>query len=198
MKKMKIRLIVFIILIGFKSNSQEKFFNSACDCINQIEEKSNQAIIADKIQTCVQRSFQNHNSDIGKILQNYVNANPQKDMRYAEQNLSKIITEKLIQRCPEFKEINQKLSEQQENSSDVLNTIANEICTELKDKSNLTDKIVDPIIIAITKRHQVSVYGQYNLDDRSEMKRFGTELTAELIKECADYKKFVEMKNAQK
>lgn len=195
---MKLRLLVFIILIGLNSYSQEKLFNSACVCIQQIEEKSNQAKIAENIQNCIQKSFQNHSSDIGKILRNYVNANPQKDMKYAEQNLSKILTEKLIERCPEFKEIDQKLSEQQENSSNVLNTIANEICAELKAKANLTDKIVDPIIIEVTKRHQVSVYGQYNLDDKSEMKRFATELTAELIKECTDYKKFIDKKNAKK
>ena len=192
--KMKRTFILFTIFIGFCSYSQEKIFDTTCDCINQIEEKSNQAIIAEKIQNCFQKSFQNHNSEIGTILQNYVVENPNIDMKSAEQNLSQILTEKLAEKCPNFKEIDEKLAGQQQNSNKVLNTIANEICTELNGKTNLTDKIVDPIIIEVTKKHQVSVYGQYNLDDRSEMKRFGTELNAELMKECAEYKRFVNKK----
>ena len=79
-----------------------------------------------------------------------------------------------------------------------MNIIANEICAELKDKTKLTDKIVDPIIIEVTKRHQVSVYGQYNLDERSEMKKFGLDLNIELMKKCSEYKKFVDRKNSGK
>ena len=195
---MKRILIIFTILIGFNSYSQEKFFNTTCDCINQIEEKNNQAVIAEKIQNCFQKSFQNHNSEIGKILQNYVAENPETDMKYAEQNLSKILTEKLIKKCPRFEEIDQKLAGQQQNSDNVLNIISNEICAELKDKTNLTDKIVDPIIIEATKRHQVSIYGQYNLDEKSEMKKFGLDLNTELTKKCSEYKKFVDKKNSGK
>lgn len=195
---MKRTLIIFTIIIGFKSYSQEIFFNTTCDCINQIEEKTNQAVIAEKIQNCFQKSFQNHNSEIVMILQYYVTENPETDMKYAEQNLSKILTEKLIDKCPKFKEIDQKLAGQQLNSDNVLNIIANEICAELKDKTNLKDKIVDPIIIEVTKRHQVSVYGQYNLDERSEMKKFGLDLNTELMKKCSEYKKFVDRKNSRK
>ena len=193
--KMKHTLTIILILIGFNTYAQNKFFDTTCDCINQITENSNQSIVAEQIQKCFQKSFQSHNSEIGLILQNYVAENPETDMKSAERNLSQILTEKLTKKCPKFKEIDQNLSRQQENSDKVLNIIVNEICIELKGKTNLTDEFVDPIIIEIIKRHQVSVYGKYNLDDRAEMKRFGTELNMELIKECTEYKKFVDNKN---
>ena len=196
--KMKNTLTILLILIGFCTYSQNKFFDTTCDCIDQITEESNQSVIAEQIQNCFQKSFKNHNSEIGKILQNYVAENPKKDMKWAERNLSQILTEKLTEKCPKFKEIDKKLAEQQQNSDKVLNTITNEICLELRGKTNLTDEIVDPIIIEVTKKHQVSVYGQYNLDNRSEMKRFGTELNAELMKECVEYKQFVDKKNSGK
>ncbi|TXE15302.1 hypothetical protein ES731_15465 [Psychroflexus gondwanensis] len=195
---MKQALIIFTILIGFSSYSQNKFFNSTCDCIDQIEEKSNQSIIAEQIQNCFQKSFQNYNSEIGTILQNYVKENPETDMKSAQRNLSQILSEKLSEKCPKFKEIDKVLKGQQQNSENILNVIADEICAELKDKTNLTDKIVDPIIIEVTTKHQVSVYGQYNLDEKSEMKKFGTDLNSALMKKCSKYKTFVDGKNRGK
>jgi uncharacterized membrane protein YheB (UPF0754 family) len=198
MKKMTRIFTTLLILIGFNSYSQDKFFDTTCNCINQITEKSNQSAIAEQIQNCFQKSFQNHNSEIRTILQNYVAKNPETDMKSAEQNLSEILTEKLSERCPKFKKIDQKLERQQQNSNNVLNIIADEICTKLENKTNLTDKVVDPIIIEVTKKHQVSVYGQYNLDERTEMKRFSTDLNAELMNKCTKYKMFVIKKNSGK
>lgn len=195
---MKNTLIILTILIGFSTYSQEKFFDATCDCVNLIEEKSNQSVIAEQIQNCFQKSFQNHNSEIGTILQNYVKENPETDMKSAERNLSQILTEKLSKNCPKFKEIDREIAGQQQNSNNILNVIADEICAELKDKTNLTDKIVDPIIIQVTKKHQVSIYGQYNLDKKSEMKKFGTDLNSALMNECSKYKTFVDGKNSGK
>jgi hypothetical protein len=196
--KMKHTLLLLTILLGLNSYSQEKFFNTTCDCIDKIEEKTNQSIIAEQIQNCFQKSFQNHNSEIGIILQNYVKENPETDMKSAERNLSQILTEKLSEKCPKFKKIDRMLAGQQQNSDNILDVITNEICAELNGKTNLTDKIVDPIIIDVTKKHQVSVYGQYNLDNKSEMKKFGNELKSTLMKKCSEYKNFIDEKNSEK
>ena len=198
MKKMKQTLLLLLILTGINSYSQQKFFDLTCNCINEIKENSNQSIIAEGIQDCFQKTMQNHNSEIGLILKSFVKENPDKDMSYAERNLSKILTEKMTEQCPEFKRIDQKLSHQQQNSDNVLPVITKEICRKLEGKTNLTNKIVDPILIEVTQKHQVSVYGQYNLNERSEMRRYSLDLNNKLLEECPTYKNFVVNKNLGK
>lgn len=198
LEKMKHLFILCTMLIAMNSFAQEKFFGSTCDCIDQIVEKSNQAAIAEQVQACFQKSFKNHHNEIGTILENYVKEDPKMDMKSAERNLSKILTTKLSEKCATFKEIDKKLAGQQKNSDQILTVIADEICTELQDKANLTDKSVNPIIIEITKRHQVSVYGQYNLNDKIEMKKYGADLNARLMNECPKYSSYIQKKNSEK
>ncbi|MCT8341271.1 hypothetical protein MG296_14510 [Flavobacteriaceae bacterium TK19130] len=192
---MKHTLIVLLIFTGVNLHSQNKLIDATCECLNQITEQSNQSTIAKEAQNCFQSSYKNYNSEIGLILKSYVSENPDVDMDYAEKNVPKILTEKLYEQCAKFREIDDKLSRQQQNSSDVISTVAAEICEELQIKDKLSDEIVDPILIQVTKKHQVTIYGKYNLDIKEEMRNYTSDLNTELIKICPTYKTFVVEKN---
>lgn len=117
-------------------------------------------------------------------------ANPETNLKAAEQKLSTILSEILAEKCPRFKELDQRLAEAQKNSEEIIGTLANEICVVLKDISELTDSVVDPIIKDIVYKYQVSIYGQFNLDNKSEMDRFSRDLVQSLVGECDRYRNF--------
>ncbi|MGB3344494.1 MAG: hypothetical protein WBA61_11315 [Aequorivita sp.] len=187
---MKINCFLLLLFIGAVTYSQEIFFKSTCKCIGSITEDENQGIISEQIQNCFQQSFNTHHSEIGPILQQYVAANPETNLKAAEQNLSIILSEILSERCPRFKKLDQRLADAQKNSEEIIGTVAEEICFLLKDSSELTDSVVDSIIKEIVHKHQVSIYGQYNLDLKSEVDRFGGDLVQTLVRECERYRDF--------
>lgn len=192
-------VLLFAIFIHAVSFSQEILFSSTCECINSITEEENQGIISEQIQSCFQQSLNIHYSEIAIILQQYVAANPEIDLKAAEQNLSSILSEILAEKCPRFKLLDQRLEKAQKNSVNILHKVAKEICVSLKDSSELSDSVVDPLIMDIVYKHQVSIYGQYNLDTKNEMDRFSSDLVQILIQECEPYRNFsIQRKTTEK
>ena len=181
---MKNILILILIFTVIKTYSQDTFYESICNCINQIEDKSNQSTLVYQTENCLKKSTTNHPEVVEKILTDYVDENPKITIEFAEKNASEILSEELKDRCPEFRRIDSSLKTQRVNSENIIEVVADDICIELKKEPHLSQQILNTIRKNSIRKYLVSIYGQYNLKDSLEFKKFKDDLKLELMENC--------------
>ncbi|OBX22985.1 MULTISPECIES: hypothetical protein [Bizionia] len=188
MIRIKHILVITFLLTASKIASQDLFFESTCDCISKIENHSNESKLVNQTKACLIQATTTQPEAVKRILQDYLAKNPDKNKEFAEENTSEILSEELKKKCPVFAQIDTQLRLDRENSENIIKTVANDICIELKKQSNLTKEIANSIRDKSVKKYLVSIYGQYNLKDQVEFKKFKNDLKSELMKQC-DIKK---------
>ncbi|GGG46906.1 hypothetical protein [Bizionia arctica] len=181
MKNILILILIFTVNI---TSSQDMFYETICNCINQIKDKSNQSNLVYQTEDCLQKSTSDHPEIVEKILKDYVDDNSELTIEFAENNSSEILSEKLKNRCSEFKEIDSSLKTQRVNSENIIEMVADNICIELKKEPNLSQQILSSITKKSIQKYLVSIYGQYNLKDSLEFKKFNHDLKLELMENC--------------
>ncbi|MGJ8737735.1 hypothetical protein [Zobellia laminariae] len=181
---MKNILIVIVLFAVQTTFAQNNFYESTCDCINQIKDKSNESELAYKTKDCLKKSTSNHPEKVKKILEDYVNDNPKISIELAEHNTSKILHDGLIENCPEYEKIDSMFRTRRNNSENIIATVADDICTQAKNEAELSGQVVDRIRKKSIEKYLVSIYGQYNLSDSLDFSRFENDLKLELEENC--------------
>ncbi|MBT2161473.1 hypothetical protein D9V96_015025 [Zobellia laminariae] len=181
---MKNILILVLLLTVHKTYSQNNFYESTCDCINQIKDKSNESELAYRTKDCLKESTTNHPEKVKKILENFANDNPKKSPELTEKNTSYILSEGLKTNCPEFAKIDSLFTTLRNNSENIIEKVADDICTQAKIEPKLSGQVVDRIRKKSIEKYLVSIYGQYNLSDSLDFSRFENDLKLELEENC--------------
>ncbi|MDO6808921.1 hypothetical protein Q4603_09875 [Zobellia galactanivorans] len=181
---MKNILIITILFTVHTTYAQNNFYESTCDCINLIKDKSNESELAYKTKDCLKQSTTNHPEKVKKIFQDYVNDHPKTSIEFTENNVSVILTEKLSEKCPEFARIDSFFRTRRNNSENIIVTVADEICAQARNEPELSGQVVNRIRKKSFEKYLVSIYAQYNLNDSLDFKRFEDDLRSELEKNC--------------
>jgi len=191
--KMKNLYLTIILLTFLSCDAQNKKSLSeySCECINKISTELSQQELIAKIQKCVSDGYEKHADEVQKIMTDYTNKNPNSNLTSSQNHVRKVLTENLIEQCPRYAEITSNLvSKERPVSSDIVKTVANEICEEINnlEETKLSDKIVDPILMKITMKYDSQIRNEYNLSDREQMKKYGYDLSYKLMADCEKYK----------
>ncbi|WP_276166075.1 hypothetical protein [Zobellia alginiliquefaciens] len=181
---MKNILIVIVLFTVQTTSAQNNFYEFTCDCINQIKDKSNESTLAYQTKDCLKKSTSNHPEKVKKILENFANDNPKKSPEIIEKNTSYILTEGLKANCPEFARIDSLFRTLRNNSENIIEKVADDICTQARNEPELSGQIVDRIRKNSIEKYLISIYGQYNLSDSLDFSRFENDLKIELEENC--------------
>lgn len=185
-----------IILLSFMScNAQNKKTLSeySCECINKISTDLSQQNLIAEIQKCVSDGYEKYSDEVQEIMTDFSSNNPNSDLTSAQNYVRKVLTEKLIEKCPKYAKITSDLlSNKRPVSSDIIETVSDEICVEINKlgEKKLSDEIVDPILMKVTMKYDRQIRNEYNLSDREQMKKYGYDLSYKLMADCEKYKIF--------
>ncbi|MDO6819490.1 hypothetical protein [Zobellia sp. 1_MG-2023] len=177
-------ILILVLLFTVHSTYAQDFYESTCDCINQIKDKSNESELAYRTKDCLKESTTNHPEKVKKILENFANDNPKKSFELTEKNTSYILSEGLKTNCPEFARIDSLFTTLRNNSENIIEKVADDICTQAKIEPKLSGQVVDRIRKKSIEKYLVSIYGQYNLSDSLDFSRFENDLNLELEENC--------------
>jgi len=185
-----------IILLSFLScaaQNKKTLSEYFCDCVNKISTDLNQQKLISEIQNCASNGYKVYDQEVQKIMTDFNAQNPNSNLTSAQNHVQKMLTEKLIKECPKYAKIaSNLLSKKRPVSSNIIKTIADEICDEINklEKTKLTDKIVDPILMKVTMKYDNQIRNEYNLSDREQMIKYSYDLSYKLMADCEKYKVF--------
>ena len=186
-------IVILTAILSCDAQNKNTLSEYSCDCINQISTKLSEPKLIDEIQKCVSEGYDKYADEVKRIMNDFNNNNPNSDLTSSQNHVRKVLTEKLIEECPKYANITSNLiSTKRPILSDMIKTIADEICEEINklgDKK-LSDKIVDPILIEVTMKYDKQIRKEYNLSDREQMKKYGYDLSYKLMADCEKYKVF--------
>tara|TARA_B100000780_G_scaffold255010_1_gene203458 strand:- start:1249 stop:1845 length:597 start_codon:yes stop_codon:yes gene_type:complete len=186
-------IIILLTFISCSSQNKKSLSEHSCECINKIStELSGQKLTAE-IQKCAVDGYEKYSNEVQKIMIDYMNDNSNSDLTSAQNYVGKVLTMKLIKECPRYAKITSDIvSKKRPVSSNIVQTVADEICDEINKlkQTKLSDKIVDPIFMKVTMKYDNQIRSEYNLSDREQMKKYAYDLSFKLMAVCKKYKIF--------
>ncbi len=185
--------IIFLSCLSCYTQNKETLSEYSCECINNIPTESSQQNLIAEMQKCVGDGYEKHSEEVQKIMTDFKSKNPNSDLTSQHNHVRKVLTENLIKDCPRYAKITSDLvSRQRPVSSNIIKTVADEICNEINDMGEivLSDKIVDPILMKFSMKYDNQIRKEYNLSDREQMKKYAYDLSYKLMADCEKYKVF--------
>ncbi|MEN3322260.1 hypothetical protein VP395_00845 [Mariniflexile soesokkakense] len=189
-------LYLTIILLSFIScdaQSKKTLSEYSCECINKISTKLSQENLISEIQKCVNEGYKIHKDEVQEITKEFNEKNPNSDITSTQNNIRKVLINKLVKECPKYSEITSDLISQQRSiSKNIIKTISDEICVEINklEETKLSDEIVDPIFIKVAMKYGREINNEYNLSDREQMRKYSYDLSYKLMADCEKYRVF--------
>ena len=192
-------LLLLILVFNLSScNSQKKekteknIVEYSCDCITQIPENKDNSQLLAETQKCISDSYEVYEEYIENLANKYFKKNPNAELIDAQNWIRKVLTEKLVKNCPSYSKIVSQIAFEKRNNSEIIKEVAEKVCEEINalKVKELTWEEIDPIFVRQTVMYDQAIREKYNLNDKTEMKKYSTDLVQELVVTCEKYKQF--------
>lgn len=181
---------------GKKEKTEQNIVEYSCECITRIPENENNAELVAETQKCITNSYEKYAKYVESLANKYFDENPNTELIDAQNWIRKVVTKNLVKKCPRYNKIVSEVAFEKRNSSYIIKDVADKVCEEINTlkTSELSWNEIDPIFIRQTAMNDQAISEKYDLNDKTEMKKYSTDLVQELVVNCEKYKQFtVEM-----
>jgi hypothetical protein len=192
-------ILLLILIFNLSScNSQKKekkeknIVEYSCECITSIPENENNAELISETQKCITDSYEKYAEYVESLANKYFDKNPNAELIDAQNWIRKVVTKNLVKNCPRYSKIVSEVAFEKRNTSDIIKEVADKVCEEINSlkTTELSWNEIDPIFIRQTAMNDQAIRAKYNLDNKTEMKKYSTDLVQELVVNCEKYKQF--------
>ncbi|GAA3575575.1 hypothetical protein [Snuella lapsa] len=175
-----------------KEKTEKNIVEYSCDCIAEIpKDKDNQELLIET-QKCISDSYEVYTKYVENLANKYFEKNPNAQLTDAQNWIRKVLTEKLVKNCPRYSKIVSQIAFKKRNDSDIIKEVAKKVCEEINalKVKELSWNEIDPIFVSQTVMNDQAIREKYDLNNKTEMTKYSTDLVQELVATCERYRQF--------
>ncbi|MCK0131781.1 hypothetical protein MWU59_09725 [Flavobacteriaceae bacterium F08102] len=102
-------LILLIFIYSCNSIDKETYLTNTCDCLKKVEVTSKE--LKEDIADCLQSNFVAYRKGANYAVQKFMDEHPSATKEEAQNQVVENLHVELLEKCPKYKELNDKLTE---------------------------------------------------------------------------------------